>query len=171
MSDALPDPIKPGQQYAQSVIVKDLPDGAPIQPFGEPNVSYKKLPEGAQQVLQWRFFVQDDQTGEWHIGMSFPAGGTQVRPAKVTRGQDAGIAESGYVLSPPGSPPLPPEGSGKNPPSGIRLGSYTKYTGQAYFRVYNAGGQPISPVTGRTVTDESQLGHYPLDPYESKGPR
>ncbi len=35
LSDATPDPILPGQQYAQSVTRRDLQDGIVVEPFGE----------------------------------------------------------------------------------------------------------------------------------------
>jgi hypothetical protein len=82
----------------------------------------------------------------------------------VQRGQDAGIADSGYVISPPGSPALPPEGSGIEPTSGLRYGDWNPYTFAPYFKVFNGDGQAISAVTGRTVSPKSPQAHYPVDP-------
>jgi len=170
MSDANPDPIKPGQQYAQSVIVKDLPSGTVVEPYGEAARALNEAPPNTRQVLQYRFFVQDDATGAWHVGMYFPYG-MEVRTTLQTRGQGAGIDESGRLIRPPGSPPLPEEGSREKPRSAVRLGLINKVTGQAYFKVYNDTGQAISPVTGHVVGDQSPLAHYPIDPYRSHGPR
>ena len=162
LSDAAPDPILPGQQYAQSVTRPDLQDGIAVEPFGEAVVSFNNLPKGSKQVLQYRFFVQDDQTGLWRIGMAFPVSGTESRPTFPRRGSSS--EEVGIAISPPGSPPLE---EGKEPISGIRLGYENDKTGQPYFRVFNDSRQAISPVTGRTVDTHSDLAHYPLDLFSS----
>ncbi len=153
-------------QVAQNIGSKEPPEGTPIEPFGEQVVSFKNLPPNAQQILKYRFFVQDEKTGLWHVGMLLPLG-VEARVATQTRGQDAGIADSGYLVRPPDSPPLPPIGSNLNPSSAVRTGKFSPYTGQPYFRTFNAEGQPISPVTGRVVPRQSGPAHYPMDPYRS----
>lgn len=165
ITESKPARLLPRRRYAQTV-VPDIPDGTPVEPYGELNTSLSNLPSGSKQVLQWRFFVQDDKTKQWHIGMSVPAS-TESGAAMKRRGKGAGIEESGVVLS----PPLPEQGSGKNPRSGIRIGLENKVTGQPYFRVYNDQGEAISPVTGGVVLDQSPLAHYPFDPFHSPGPR
>ena len=116
LSDATPDPILPGQQYAQSVTRRDLQDGIAVEPFGEAVVSFNNLPEGSKQVLQYRFFVQDDQTGQWRIGMAFPVSGTESQPTLPRRGSSS--EEVGIAFSPPGSPPMEEgkETDFRNPP-------------------------------------------------------
>jgi hypothetical protein len=161
MSDANPDSVRPGQQYAQSVVRKDLPSGTPVEPYKELTRSFNELPPGSKQ--------EDDETGLWHIGMELPPN-SEARLTLQRRGQGADIDKSGFAISPPGSPPLPEEGSGKNPISGVRFGLTNNVTGGPYFRAYNDQGQPISPVTGRTVEDKSPLAHYPTDPRRFQGP-
>jgi hypothetical protein len=151
---------------AQSLELKDLSDGTPVAPYGEKAVSFNNLPMNARQILKYRKFVQDDVTGEWHVGMDLPRGG-EARYAQVQRGQDAAEAESGWVIAPPGSPPLPPEGSGKEPKSGLRYGKWNPDTLEPYFKVFNDEGQPISPTTGRTVGSRTPEAHYPVDPVKS----
>ena len=167
LSDISAEPAGPTVQVAQSVTAKDLPDGTPVAPYGEKVVSFKNLPMNARQILQYRVFSQDDETKEWRIGMELPMPESEVRKTKETRGQGAGIEDSGLVFSPPGSPPLPEEGSRKEPSSGARYGNWNPYTGQPYFKVFNEGGQPISPVSGRTVSRNSPEAHYPVDPVRS----
>jgi hypothetical protein len=120
----------------------------------------------ARQILKYRKFVQDDVTGEWHVGMDLPRD-SEMRFTRVQRGQDAGKVVSGYVIAPPGSPALPPEGSGQEPKSRLRYGKWNPDTEAPYFKVFNDGGQPISPVTGRTVDSDEPYAHYPVDPVKS----
>ena len=63
------------------------------------------------------------------------------------------------MVSPDGSPPVE---AGKLPKSAICIGFSGGGDGQPYFKVYNSGGQEISPVTGRIVLGQS-VAHYPLD--------
>jgi hypothetical protein len=163
------EPAGPTWQVAQSLELEDLSDGTPVAPYGEKAVSFNNLPMNARQILKYRKFVQDDVTGEWHVGMDLPRGG-EARFTLTTRGQDAGKADSGYVIAPPGSPALPPEGSQDEPRSGLRYGYWNPYTQAPYFKVFNdseTGPQAISPVTGRTVDPRSPLAHYPIDPVKS----
>jgi hypothetical protein len=104
----------------------------------------------------------------WHVGIEIPDKDIgETRRALQIRGQGAGIEESGVILPPREAPPLPPEGSGRNPASAIRLGEINWATGEGYFRTYNRDSQAISPVTGRTVKDRSDLAHYPIDAFKS----
>jgi len=167
LSDISSEPAGPTEQVAQSVTAKDLPDGTPVAPYGEQAVSFNNLPMNARRILQYRVFSQDDVTGEWRIGMDLPMPETEVRTTKQIRGQGAGIDVSGVVFAPPGSPPLPEEGSEREPPSGVRYGNWSSYTGQPYFKVFNDDAQTISPVTGRTVSRNSPEAHYPVDPVRS----
>jgi hypothetical protein len=167
LSDISVKPAGPTVQVAQSVTARDLPDGTPVAPYGERVVSFKNLPMNARQILQYRVFSQDDVTKEWRIGMDLPMPESEVRKTKKTRGLGAGIDDSGLVFSPPGSPPLPDENSGKEPQSGVRYGNWNLYTGQPYFKVFNDDAQAISPITGRTVPRKSPEAHYPVDPVRS----
>lgn len=154
---------------AQSLKLKDLPDGTPVAPYDEKAVSYNNLPMNARQILKYRMFVQDDVTGEWRVGMDVPPG-SEARFTLKTRCQDAGKIDSGWVIAPPGSPPLPPEGSEDEPRSGLRYGFRSPYTQEPYFKVFNdseTGPQAISPVTGRTVGSRTPEAHYPVDPAKS----
>jgi len=72
LSDISQEPAGSTQQVAQSLKLKDLPDGTPVAPYDEQVVSYNNLPMNARQILQYRMFVQDDMTGEWHVGMDVP---------------------------------------------------------------------------------------------------
>ncbi|MGH6857402.1 MAG: hypothetical protein ACRECP_07135 [Methylocella sp.] len=157
------EPAGPTWQVAQSVKVTDLPDGTVVLPYGEKAVSFNNLPQNARQILKYRGFVQNDATGEWWVGLELPPD-SEARFTRVKRGQDAGKADSGYVIAPPGSPTLPPEGSNKEPRSGLRYGDWNPYTGEAYFKVVNDDAQPISPVTGRTADKNALTVHYPVDP-------
>jgi hypothetical protein len=168
LSDISVEPAGPTVRVAQSVTAKDLPDGTPVAPYGERVVSFKNLPMNARQILQYRVFSQDDETKEWRIGWDLPLPPlSEYRPTTRLRGQDAGDEVSGYIFAPPGSPPLPEERSRKEPSSGLRVGEWNRYTGQPYFKVFNDGAQPISPVTGRTVSPDSPEAHYPVDPARS----
>lgn len=93
--------------------------------------------------------------------------GSEARFTLKTRGLDAGKDDSGWVIAPPGSPPLPPEGSGDEPRSGLRYGIRNRDTQEPYFKVFNDSGQPISPVTGRTADKNAPTTHYPVDPVKS----
>jgi hypothetical protein len=166
LSDISKEPAGPTQQVAQSLRLKDLPDGTPVAPYDEKAVSYNNLPMNARQILKYRMFVQDDVTGEWNVGMDVPPG-SEARFTLKTRGQDAGKDDSGWVIAPPGSPPLPPEGSEQEPKSGLRYGKWNPSTSEPYFKVFNDGGQAISPVTGRTVGSRTPEAHYPVDPVKS----
>ncbi len=110
LSDTSIEPAGPTVQVAQSVMLKDLPDGTPVAPYGEQAVWFKNLPMNARQILQYRIFMQDDETKEWRLWMNLPMSQSEVRETKQTRGQGAGIDDSGLVFAPPGSPPLPEEG-------------------------------------------------------------
>jgi hypothetical protein len=68
------------------------------------------------------------------------------------------------IMHPSWSAALLPEGSGKQPKSGLRYGNWNPYTLAPYFKVFNTEGQTISPVTGRTADKDSPLSHYPVDP-------
>jgi hypothetical protein len=166
LSDISQEPAGPTQQVAQSLRLKDLPDRTPVAPYDEQVVSYNNLPMNARQILQYRMFVQDDVTGEWNVGMDVPPG-SEARFTLKTRGQDAGKDDSGWVIAPPGSPPLPPEGSEDEPRSGLRYGFRSPITLEPYFKVFNDEGQAISPVTGRTLGKNSPALHYPVDPVKS----
>jgi hypothetical protein len=166
LSDISAEPAGPSWQVAQSLKVTDLPDGTLVSPYGEKAVSYKNLPMNARQILGYRGFVQDDVTGEWYVGMDLPPD-SEARFTLQVRGQDAGLADSGYVIAPPGSPALPPEGSEDEPKSGLRYGDWNPYTLAPYFKVFNDEGQAISPVTGRTVGRLSSEAHYPVDPVKA----
>jgi hypothetical protein len=166
LSDISKEPAGPTQQVAQSLKLADLPNGTPVTPYDEKAVSYNNLPMNARQILKYRMFVQDDVTEEWHVGMDVPPG-SAARFTLKTRGQDAGKADSGWVIAPPGSPPLPPEGSGDEPRSGLRYGKLNPSTSEPYFKVFNDEGQAISPVTGRTVEKLSPEAHYLVDPVKS----
>ncbi len=72
LSDISQEPAGSTQQVAQSLKLKDLPDGTPVAPYDEQVVSYNNLPMNARQILQYRMFVQDDMTGEWPVGMDVP---------------------------------------------------------------------------------------------------
>ncbi len=85
MSDVPLDPIQPGQQYAQSIKLNEPPPGTPILPYGEPYVPFALLPPGSKQILQYRFFVQDEKTKLWYVGMDIPREGSQSRPTLQTR--------------------------------------------------------------------------------------
>ncbi|MGH6837660.1 MAG: hypothetical protein ACREDT_02430 [Methylocella sp.] len=166
LSDISTEPAGPTWQVAQSVKVTDLPDGTLVSPYGEKSVSFNNLPKNTKQILKYRGFVQNDATREWYVGFDLPPD-SEARFTLKVRGQDAGIADSGYVIAPPGSPALPPEGSEQNPKSGLRYGDWNLYTGEPYFKVFNADGQPISPVTGRTADKNAPTVHYPVDPIKA----
>jgi len=164
LSDISVEPAGPTAQVAQSVTAKDLPDGTPVAPYGEKVVSFKNLPMNARQILQYGVFSQDDETKEWRIGMDLPLPPkSEFRATKRPYGPGAGTEVNGYVIAPPGSPPLPEEGSEKEPASGLRYGGESRYTGAPYFKVFNDGGQPISPATGRTLSPKAPEAHYPVD--------
>ncbi|MCP4328003.1 MAG: hypothetical protein GY791_06155 [Alphaproteobacteria bacterium] len=135
---------------------RNVPKGTAISPYGERVVPLAQMPQGSQQILQYRIFVYDEETGEWKIGFHFPDEGLQVRPTRSPSG-----AVNGFVIAPEGSPPLPPPGSGKNPIAGLRYGYSNEVTGQPYFRAFNDSRQPISPVTGQVVHPKSNEAHYP----------
>jgi hypothetical protein len=168
LSDISVAPAGPTAQVARSVTAKDLPDGTPVAPYGERAVSFKNLPMNARQILQHRTFFQDDETKEWRIGMDLPLPPqSEYRPTTRRSGPGAGVEINGYVIAPPGSPPLPEEGSEQEPASGLRYGKESPYTGLLYFKVFNGDGQAISPVTGRTGIRKSPETHYPVDPVRS----
>jgi hypothetical protein len=169
LSDISVEPAGPTVQVAQSVEVKDLPDGTPVAPYGERVVSFKNLPMNTRQILQYRVFSQDDVTKEWRLGWDLPLPPkSQFRTTTPEGGPAADDDDvNGYVIAPPGSPPLPEEGSKKEPRSGLRFGTECPYTGQSYFKVFNDGRQAISPVTGRTVSPDSPEAHYPVDAVRS----
>ena len=132
--------------------------GTPIYPYNTPYVPLGAVPPGARPILKYReFWIADD--GSWRIGFHFPNGVFETRP---TYGGLFGLVPNGYVIALNGG--LPAENSGRNPKSGIRVGYVNSVTGQPYFRTYNDSGQPVSPVTGRGVMNESNEAHYPLDP-------
>ncbi|MGH6867394.1 MAG: hypothetical protein ACREDA_00680 [Methylocella sp.] len=139
LSDISTEPAGPTWQVAQSVKVKDLPDRTPVSPYGEKAVSFNNLPQNARQILKYRGVVQNDATGEWYVGFDL-ALDSEARFTLTTRGQDAGKTDSGYVIAPPGSPALPPEGSGDEPRSGLRYGDLNPYTREPYFKVFNDSG-------------------------------
>jgi hypothetical protein len=166
LSDISTEPPGPTWQVAQSVKIKELPPETPVSPYGEKSVPFNNLPENSQQILKYRWFVQNDATGEWWVGFDLPLD-SEARFTLTTRGQDAGKTVSGYVIAPPGSPALPPEGSNKEPRSGLRYEDWNPYTLAPYFKVFNdsdGSAQAISPITGRTVDPNSALAHYPVDP-------
>lgn len=152
---------KKAVQIAQSMVVDDLPAGTPIAPYGELVVPKSQLPPGSKQVLSYRQFVRDDETGQWHVTFHGPMAGSELR-STYSNGE-----VNGFALSPPGSPALPPPGSGLEPKSGFRVGYKNALTGEAYVRSFNDQGQAISPVTGKTVSNQSNAAHYPVDPRNS----
>lgn len=130
--------------------------GTPIYPHGEGYVPLDRIAQNARQILQCRRVFYDSPSGTYRMGFSFPDN-TTIIPTYARRGPDRGQMQSGYVFSPPGSPPV---GPGKNPQSSVRVGLRSPYFPGPYFRVYNDAGQAISPVTGRIGPDAST--HYPL---------
>jgi hypothetical protein len=134
------------------------PAGAPVYPYDDAYVPDNQLPLSARDILQYRVFFYDETTRTWSVGFYVPDG-SDVQPTYARRGQGAGIEQSGYVVTPPTSPPF---AAGTNPLSALRLGFSTPGFPGPYFIVYNASGQPISPATGGTVTTATQ--HYPFDP-------
>jgi hypothetical protein len=134
------------------------PKGAPVWPHNDPYVPFDELPESSRQILQYRTFVYDAATATWRVQFTFPWE-SEITPTIARRGEGAGTEQSGYVVTPPGSPPVVPE---TNPLSALRLGFSTPFFSGPYFVVYNESGQPISPATGQTVPRPLQ--HYPLDP-------
>jgi RHS repeat-associated protein len=144
--------------YLFNALLQRTPNaGQSIDPYGEQYVGLSQTPTNAQQILQYRIFYYDTESGTWSVGFDFPASGSQVTPTYARRGPDAGTSEVGFVVSPPGSPAVVP---GQNPQSSVRVGFENVVTGDAYYITYNADGQAISPVTGRTVGND--LAHYPI---------
>ncbi|MGB6176747.1 MAG: hypothetical protein WBF43_10535 [Methylocella sp.] len=63
---------------------------------------------------------------------------------------------------------MPPEGSEDEPRSGLRYGKWNPSTSAPYFKVFNAEGQAIFPVTGRAA-DKDSPGSF--DSYNSPMPK
>ena len=127
---------------------------------------FNNLPKNTQQILKYRKFVQDDVTGEWHVCMDLPRD-SEMRFTRVQRGQDAGKADSGWMLLPrPVAQLCRQKGRAGNQNRDCAMGIRTPIPGP-YFKVFNDGGQPISPVTGRTVDKDAPAAHYPVDPVKS----
>jgi hypothetical protein len=131
--------------------------GTPIDPHGDHYVPDNELPMNSTDILQYREFVYDELTDSWRVQFTVPSE-SEVSPTFARRGVGAGTEQSGYVVTPPTSPPF---AVGVNPQSAIRLGFSTPGFDGPYFVVYNSMGQPISPVTGQTVPPARQ--HYPFD--------
>jgi hypothetical protein len=143
--------------YLFNELARLPPKGTPVQPHGDQYVPYNELPPGSKDILQYRQFVYDELTDSWWVQFTVPYE-SELNPTYARRGAGAGTEQSGYVVTPPTSPPFVP---GINPQSAIRLGFSTPGFGGPYFVVYNSGGQPISPITGQTVPPARQ--HYPFN--------
>ncbi|WP_211106638.1 hypothetical protein, partial [Nitrospirillum iridis] len=71
-------------------VVVTPPPGTSIAPYGDPYIPLAQAPVSARQILQYRVFFFDDNTGMWGVGFTFPMGGGELTPTIVRRGQDAG---------------------------------------------------------------------------------
>jgi hypothetical protein len=151
---------KPITPVAYNPRVASPQPGDAIGPYGEGYVPLAQVPANALGILQYRALFQDPKTGTYSVGFSFPSG-YEVLPTYNKRGQTPDSVEVGFTVTPPGVPSVMP---GNNPMPGLRIG-FSSYhpslLGQSYFITYINAGQPISPITGKTVGNACS--HYPLD--------
>ena len=137
-----------------------LPPGIPVGPYRDLAPNPGAIPIGARDILSYRTFIYDQGTDTYQVQFHF-RNDMKPTPTYNDRGSSPRTEEFGFVIVTPGTP-TPTDG--KNPLFGIRIGFKSYYPGllygKPYFIVY-ANGQAISPVTGRTVSDEES--HYPID--------
>jgi len=148
------DPLSETDQLGLWEQARSVPAGTIIAPYGEAVVPLNQMSPSSREILQYRYFVREHPGEPWWIGISFPPVGYRVAKTKNASG-----AMNGFIWYPTNCPkPI----GGREPRSGMRVGMRNPYTQLPYFRVFNSGGQPISPVTGRTVSTQSHEAHYPL---------